>query len=90
MRAEARLAAGRDDHVIEAAAVGPAVEDEGLLGKVLQREPGALGERMARREGRRHVLVQELVHGHTLGIDQARADEGDVQPPVAQAAHHIG
>ena len=24
-----------------------------------------------------------------LGIDEAGADEGDVQPPVAQAAHHV-
>ena len=81
MRAEARLGAGRDDHVVEAAPVGPAVEDEGLVGEVLQGEPRLADQPMACREAPRPcppAAARWTVM--PCGIDQAGADEGDVEP----------
>ena len=62
MRAEARLGAGRDDDVVEAAPVGPAVEDEVLVGEILERELLQAGQPMARR-GRQRPCPPAAAHG---------------------------
>ena len=81
MRAEARLGAGRDDHVVEAAPVGPAVEDEGLVGEILEREMRPAGQRDGA-PGKAAAMssCSSAMDREALRIDQAGADEGDVQP----------
>ena len=41
-------------------------------------------------EDKKVAALQERMDGQPLRIGQARADEGDVETVVAQAAHHVG
>ena len=89
MRAEAGGGAGRDDDIVEAAPVGPAIEDEGLGREVLQREVRPARQAMAGGQGGRHVLLQQRVDREALGVGEAGADEGDVQALLAQAGQKL-
>ena len=76
MRAEAGFGAGRDDHIVEAAPIGPPVEDEGLVGQVLEREARAADQRMACREGSHHEsgIAAALERWFTPAFRAARPD----------------
>ena len=51
---------------------------------------GPAHQAMASGQCGHHVLLQERMDGKALRIGQARADEGDVEPLLAQAGQKLG